>query len=139
MIFKQQKNYLTLENNGIDTFLAPLSITPGYKWSDEILDNLFDSSVVIFLASKNSCKSPYVQQELGVAIGQDKWIVPILLDISFSELPGWMKEYQAIDFSTGDFNSLKPIIQKIIIKSGIKEFAKFLGVFALIWFIFKED
>jgi len=44
------------------------------------------SSWVVFLASSAACQSPYVQQELEMAIGANKKLVPIIWEISPSAL-----------------------------------------------------
>ncbi len=84
---------------GIDTFLAETSIDPGKKWSDEIFAKLESAQWVFFLATKHSCSSPAVQQELGASLIQRKTIIPLLLGISADELPGWVSAHQAIDLA----------------------------------------
>ena len=87
-----------LTSEKLDVFLAPISLEPGDSWRDEILENLQDTDWLLFLASRNSCKSAYVQQELGAAIGLEKEIVPILWDMPPEDLPGWIDQRQALDF-----------------------------------------
>ena len=87
----------SLKRMGISAFMAPLSIRPGDDWSREIWDNLREADYVLFLASAEACNSPYVLQELGGAEYDKKHIVPIVWDISPSDLPGWTKRYQAMD------------------------------------------
>ena len=87
-----------LASENLDVFLAPISLEPGDTWRDEILENLQDSNWLIFLASKNACKSAYVQQELGAALGLEMKIVPILWDMPPEDLPGWIDQNQALDF-----------------------------------------
>ena len=83
---------------GIKTFLASISIDPGNNWMDEIFKNLNNSDCVFFLASKNSVASAAVQQELGASLIQKKTIVPVLIDVTPEELPGWVVKHQAIYF-----------------------------------------
>ena len=86
-----------LEHAGIDTFMAAVSIEPGKKWTEAIFENLSKATWVFFLATRNSCESQFVQQELGAALATDKTIIPLLVDISPEELPGWVDRCQAID------------------------------------------
>lgn len=86
-----------LETAGIDTFMAALSIEPGKNWSETILENLSKATWVFFLATRNSCESQTVQQELGAAVATDKTIISLLVDISPEKLPGWVDGYQAVD------------------------------------------
>lgn len=85
-----------LEEEGVSVFLAALSLKPGDNWSKEIFENLRASNWVLFLASRAACRSPFVQQELGIALGDQKNIVPVVWGMDVSELPGWMREKQAL-------------------------------------------
>ena len=92
-----QQLYTALSQVGAEPFLASVSIKPGTNWTNEIFDNLNSSQWVFFIATKSSCSSAAVQQELGVSLSQNKKIIPILIDISPEELPGWVGKHQAID------------------------------------------
>ncbi len=94
-IAKQLHGALSLV--GAEPFLASLSLKPGENWTEEIFKNLKAAQWVFFIATKSSCSSSTVQQELGASLIQNKHIIPILVDISPSELPGWIGNYQAID------------------------------------------
>ncbi|OHB64813.1 MAG: hypothetical protein A2Y76_13340 [Planctomycetes bacterium RBG_13_60_9] len=89
--------HAALSHAGIPAFLAAISIEPGEKWTEEIFGNLREATWVFFLASRHSCASPSVQQELGASLVQKKVIIPVLLDITAEELPGWVDRHQAID------------------------------------------
>lgn len=89
--------YGVMTRMGITTFMAGISIEPGKKWAQTIFNNLKSANWIFFIASKNACKSQAVQQELGASIIQEKTIIPILIDITPKELPGWINRYQAID------------------------------------------
>jgi TIR domain len=77
-----------LTRHGLNVFMASVSLPPGTHWSPQVLSNLQQSPWVIFLASKAACSSVYVQQELGVALGANKKLIPIVWDIPLSDLPG---------------------------------------------------
>lgn len=85
---------------GAQPFLASLSLAPGARWTAEIFSALEESDMVFFIASRDACASPAVQQELGASLAQKKLIIPILTDISPDDLPGWTKEHQAIDLKS---------------------------------------
>jgi len=89
--------YKHLTNEGLDVFMAPLSVNPGEKWNEKILKNLKTSPWVLFLASKAACASAIVQQEVGIALGTQKNLVPIVWDMNPSELPGFVSNVQALD------------------------------------------
>ena len=86
-----------LEKEGLNVFRAPISVDPGERWDEKILKNLKNSTWILFLASKEACASPIVQQEIGVALGTEKNIIPVVWDMDPSELPGLVKNIQALD------------------------------------------
>jgi len=86
-----------IESVGAKTFLAEVSIPPGSDGQEEIFRELGSSKFVFFLASKASCESSAVQQELGASLIQKKVVIPILIDISAADLPGFIGTKQAID------------------------------------------
>ena len=96
-----------LTRQGLSVFMASMSLNAGDNWSDVILGNLKASSWVIFLASKEACKSAYVLQETGMALILGKKLVPIVWDINPSELPGWVNQHQALNLKDATI----PLIQ----------------------------
>jgi|GEM_PF-1199185 len=99
-----------LRASGLDAFLAQTSIRPGEDWSDEVREALRSSPLVVFVASKTSCQSPFVQQELGGALFSGKQVLPILLDVRPETLPGWARDRQAL--AVGDL-SIEVILEHI--------------------------
>jgi ABC-type uncharacterized transport system substrate-binding protein len=102
-----------LRAQNVSVFMASISVKPGQNWSQEIWNNLRGSTWVIFLASRNACRSPYVQQELGGALATDKRLVPILWDMAPSDLPGWVNQKQALDVRGRTPQDLAAEVQKI--------------------------
>ncbi len=86
-----------VEDIGYKAFIASISLRAGEDWSFAILDSLQQAEIVIFIASREACDSPFALQEIGHAIGENKIIFPLLIDISPDELPGWLKDYYAVD------------------------------------------
>lgn len=107
--------YSALTSFGVDTFLAEISIKPGMNWTKEIFNALRTSNWVFFIATKAACASQAVQQELGASIIQKKQLIPVLVDISPEELPGWVGKHQAIDLRKGR-GQLDHTIQEIVHK-----------------------
>src|SRR5258708_26993541 len=85
-----------LTGEGLTVFLASVSLAPGQRWPQEILNALNASNWVLFLASRTACASPWVQQELGAALMSQKKLVPIVWDMPPSQLPGWVGHIQAL-------------------------------------------
>ncbi len=101
-----------LKQVGADPFLASISLQPGVNWTEEIFSNLKYSKWVFFIATKAACSSPAVQQELGATLANNKHLIPVLIDISPAELPGWVGQHQAVDART-DAGQLRSTIEAI--------------------------
>lgn len=82
---------------GLDVFLAPVSLKPGDDWTREVKRSLKESRWVLFLASRKACRSHYVQQEVGGAYFADTIVIPIVWNMKPEKLPGWTNRIQAID------------------------------------------
>jgi hypothetical protein len=88
-----------LTSEGLSAFLAPISLLPGQRWPQEILNALETSPWVLFLASRKACASPWVQQEVGAALAKQKKLIPIVWDMPPAQLPGWTGYIQAVDLA----------------------------------------
>lgn len=88
-----------LTQEGLSVYLASVSMPPGERWMPHIMDNLRSSTWVLCLASRSACASPWVMQEMGAAIAGNKKLVPIIWDQPPDTLPGWMKQYQAVNLA----------------------------------------
>lgn len=86
-----------LTAQGLDVFMAGISLQPGDRWSERIRSALDSSGWVVFLASRAACASPWVQQEIGGALNAPKTLVPVVWDMSPSDLPAWAGQRQALD------------------------------------------
>ncbi|KAF5087182.1 TIR domain protein [anaerobic digester metagenome] len=65
---------------GLTVFFADRSLNPGDFISQRIIQNIKAADLFIVYYSEAASKSTYVQQEIGVARGNNKIILPILLD-----------------------------------------------------------
>jgi hypothetical protein len=83
------------------------------QWSSKIRQALQQSPWVVFLASRAACTSPCVQQEVGGAVFGSKNLVPVIWDINPEELPGWAKEYQALDLRGLILEAIPSAVQSI--------------------------
>ena len=77
-ISKRIATYL-LQIRDVSVFLSESNLIVG-TLSDVLVDKIKHCDLFIVLYSKNSHGSNYVQQEIGVAKGTNKPIIPILLD-----------------------------------------------------------
>ncbi len=85
--------------SNIGVFLAPAHVQPGYQWSEKILNTLSGAKWAIFLASRAACASPWIQQDLGMSIGGANKLIPVVWDMSPTELPAWTAPYPAINLA----------------------------------------
>lgn len=102
-----------LTQEGLSVYLASVSMAPGERWKQSILDNLRSSTWIICLASRAACESHWVMQEMGVAIGANKKLVPFVWDIPPDALPGWMQQYQAVNLSGASQGDAKAAIVRV--------------------------
>lgn len=66
----------------VETFFADESMMPGDNIPENIRNEIKESDFLILFHSKNVQKSQWVQNEVGIAFGDKKLIVPLLLDKS---------------------------------------------------------
>lgn len=134
--------YKHLTDEGLNVFKAPLSISPGERWDETILKNLKTSPWVLFLASKAACASAIVQQEVGIALGTQKNLVPIVWDMNPSELPGWIRNVQALDLRNTTLLDASEQVLKIAKRIKADKFIGYLiaglGIAAILYIICKK-
>lgn len=129
-----------LESKGASVFLASSSLKAGAEWSSEILAKLRESKFVLFLASKESCESKYVNQEIGGTVLLQKPLVPVLCGVSPDDLPGWSKEFQAVEL-TEDRTAVRGHLDRMAgtLRSGrFWGWVIFIGLILLIWHLAKK-
>lgn len=66
-----------LKREGVEVFIAEYSIEPGEKLNKRIVEEIKNCDLFILIWSKNSRKSEYVNQEIGMAKCANKTIIPI--------------------------------------------------------------
>ncbi len=101
-----------LTAQGVDAFMAAISLAPGDSWTPVIHNALRQSSWVILLASRAACASAYVQQEIGRAMDGTKRLIPVVWDMPPEELPGWLNQIHALDIRA---NTPAEIQQRILV------------------------
>lgn len=86
-----------LEQTGSQVFLAEYSLLPGSSLSAEIIKAIKNCDLFILLWSKNSQVSEWVPQEIGIAKGVDKPILPVVLDRGV-RLDGFLKDLKYLAY-----------------------------------------
>ncbi len=73
-----------------------ISIRPGEKWANEIMDALEHCQTVLVFWCEHSAASDWVRQEYEAGIAANKEVIPILLDDT--EVPDPLRVFQWLDF-----------------------------------------
>jgi len=115
-----------LERFGLNVFLAHVDIKPSLEWQEEILRTLKRSDIFIPLLTENFVLSEWTDQETGIAVSEQKYIIPLSTNV----IPyGFIAKYQKLDFKPivmlGDWidcdQGCKDIINVIISIEEFKE------------------
>lgn len=93
-------------------------ITGGEVWRTRIVEAIESSDVFLLTLSPHSVKSKYVLQELNIADGEDKPILPML--IATVEIPREMKlQLSGLQEITLDLNTMDELYKSIDQLSGL--------------------
>lgn len=86
----------TLEEFDLEVFVAHDDISPSEEWEKTILQNLDSTDIFLPLISTSFKLSPWVDQETGIAIAKEKFIIPISVDET--KQYGFLAKYQSLKF-----------------------------------------
>ncbi len=121
-----------LKQDSIDVWFDEWEIIAGDSITDKINKGLKSSSFFVIVFSSNLIKSGWAKKELNATLmrqitNRDVKILPILLDINFSDLPPLMRDISSIKFSGDiiDDNNYSKLVRPIKIKNEaelLKEF-----------------
>lgn len=114
---------LTSELNaaGVKTWVDTQNISAGLNWQEELERGLFAADVLLYVASRHSGESKWLQAELAAFLGKNGRIVPLILDDDgASHLPPFLEAIQWVDFR-GEFKgALLTLLQGIQGLQGVK-------------------
>ena len=96
LIVKQLGELLT--NSAVEVFIAEYSVSPGNQLNETIVTAIKKCNMFILLWSQSSKSSEYVSQEIGIARGDNKLILPIILEDGL-QLPGFIKGLKYLSIS----------------------------------------
>lgn len=93
-----------LRDAGFDLFAYFDSISPGESISERIASAILESDAAIFILSKDSFESPWINSEIALARAQRErnkrsHIIPIVIDRA-AEIPFFIKDLRYLDFSS---------------------------------------
>jgi hypothetical protein len=92
-----------MESVKVDAFVAHTTIEPTREWEDEIRSALKTCDAFVALLTEDFPKSRWCDQEVGVAVGLAKLIVPVRLDI---DPYGFIGRYQGLTLRAGALGAL---------------------------------
>jgi uncharacterized protein (TIGR02145 family) len=109
-------NYL--ESNGVQCWMAPRNIRPGYKYGAEIVTAIKACGAMVLVFSAHSNASEHVSNEIDIAFNEGKIIIPFKIeDVPMSDsLLYYLNNKHWIDASVdtqGHYNSLLMQCKKI--------------------------
>lgn len=94
-----------LEFMGFEVFLAHDDIEPSVEWQEEIIKNLKSCVVFISLLTKSFKGSEWTDQETGMAIISDKFIIPLQVE---SPPYGFIGRIQSLQIKLSDIRNEDP-------------------------------
>lgn len=103
-----------LEGKGIACWIAPRDVSTG-NYAGEITRALKAADIMLIVCSKESCKSEHVKNEVSIAFGQKKHIIPYCLeeDPFDDDMEYFLSSKQRI-MTTGDKQKDFALIEKCI-------------------------
>jgi hypothetical protein len=120
-----------LESYGLEVFLAHEDINPCEEWQIRILKELSKCDIFIPIVTKSFKTSEWTDQECGIALAKNKFIIPLSID---GNIPyGFLHKFQALKFDINKIDSScieiinvvknNTIYEKSLLNSIIKQFA----------------
>jgi hypothetical protein len=67
---------IALESQGIGCWIAHRDILPGDPWMEAITDAVDQAKIIVLVFSANTEKSKWVKDEIGLALDEEKTIIP---------------------------------------------------------------
>ena len=105
----------TLKDNGINTWIATEDIHGGESFATEITNGIKNCDAFVFILSKNSDDSPHCGNELSLAFGGRKKIIPFRLhEFKLSESNTYfLQQAQWIDVFQDEDWAFQELVEKV--------------------------
>ena len=106
-----------LRNSTIRTWTDLENIAPGQNWAREIEKGLLEADALIYVSSRSSVRSAWMNAELDAFLHKAKRVIPLVIDDEGADnLPAPLRTFQWVDFR-GPF---QPALQSLL--KGIQSF-----------------
>lgn len=103
-----------LREAGFNLWVDVEQLLPGTEWSKEINRVLSEIEVLLYIASRNSVDSMWMNIELGHIIENQKLVIPIIIDnYSTENLPKEIRNFQWLDLRRNYREGIKELIRTI--------------------------
>ncbi len=112
--------FRTILNPSVETFIAKYSILPGGNLAPEIITAIKSCDLFILMWSQNSKVSEWVPQEIGIAVSENKIILPVVLEPNII-LPGFIKDRKYLPIYENHENSINWLRQNIFERAQEKQ------------------
>ena len=111
--FRETVSYLkvSLENYCISSFVAHDDIEPTKEWMTEIEKALFSMDAMIAILMPDFHKSNWTDQEIGIAIGKGKLVIPVIKGV---DPYGFIGKYQGFKANGKNVKDVSAAIFKIL-------------------------
>ncbi|MEQ8767901.1 MAG: toll/interleukin-1 receptor domain-containing protein [Planctomycetota bacterium] len=84
-----------LRDAGVTAWFDVAELMPGTRWKDEVEEALRASRFLVVILSPESVDSPWVFFEIGAAVADHKFIIPVVTeDLDVSRVPSLLQQYQ---------------------------------------------
>ena len=105
---------------GVRTWVDTQNISAGLNWQEELERGLFAADVLLYVASRHSDESKWLQAELAAFMRKKGRIVPLIVDDDgASHLPLFLQAIQWVDFRADFQSALQTLLQGIHGQQGI--------------------
>jgi hypothetical protein len=112
-----------LKKAGFDVWEEMNEILPGDNWADKTAKALRESQAMVVLLTPEALQSPYVQHEIGYALGSKSYkkrLIPVIIgspdSIPEEQIPWILQRFQTVRFPRrgNREESIKQIAQKLL-------------------------
>lgn len=100
-----------LEKIGFEVFLAHEDLKPLVEWQEEIIKNLVRCDIFIPVFTENFKESEWTNQEVGIAVATNKFIIPLQVTVAPF---GFIGKFQSLKANATDLEVTTKEIVKLI-------------------------
>ncbi len=99
------------EEYGARVFLAHDDLEPSVEWADRMFAEIIECHVLLPILTAHFDASDWTDQEVGIAYGQGKLIVPVSVD---RNPHGFISRFQALKLRTDDIHAMRRGCRRIV-------------------------